>query len=94
MAQNDFFSHTGSDGSSFTDRLIRAGYTFSAAAENIAAGTTTPERTVDGWMNSEGHRRNILNCELREIGVGYAYLENDTGSVNYHHYWTQDFGTH
>lgn len=97
MAQNDFFSHTGSDGSSLSERLHRAGYRFSAAAENLAAGTTTPERTVDGWVNetppNDGHRRNILNCELREIGVGYVYLANDTGNVNYNYYWTQDFGT-
>ena len=45
-----------------------------------------------GWMGSAGHRANILNCSFRDIGVGYTYLANDTGQVNYHHYWTQDFG--
>jgi uncharacterized protein YkwD len=44
-------------------------------------------------MNSQGHRDNILNCALREIGVGYYYLANDTGEVNYGHYWTQVFAT-
>ena len=43
-------------------------------------------------MNSPGHRANILNENFTEIGIGYTYLENDTGSVNYNHYWTQVFG--
>ncbi len=93
MALRDFFSHTGSNGSSPWARMAAQGYTFSLAAENIAAGYSTPASVVEGWMNSSGHRANILNCNLREIGVGYYLLANDTGSVNYGHYWTQDFGT-
>lgn len=96
MAQNDFFGHTGSDGSSFDQRITRAGYNFRRAAENIAAGYATPEEVVDGWFNesppNDGHRLNILNCALREIGVGYVYLPNDPGSVTYQYYWTQDLG--
>jgi uncharacterized protein YkwD len=93
MAINDYFSHTGLYGSSLFDRIAREGYQYRTAAENIAAGSVTPEHVVAGWMNSEGHRKNILNCDLREIGVGYYYLENDTGDTNYKHYWTQVFGT-
>ncbi len=93
MAINDFFDHTGSDGSSPGDRIHEAGYQYSRAAENVAAGYTTPEAVVDGWMQSSGHRDNILNCALQDIGVGYYYLENDTGNVNYKHYWTQVFAT-
>lgn len=93
MALRDFFSHTGSNGSSPWERMRAQGYTFSRAAENIAAGYSTPASVVEGWMSSSGHRANILNCNLREIGVGYYHLANDTGSVNYRHYWTQDFGT-
>jgi len=93
MALRDFFSHTGSNGSSPWARMAAQGYTFSRAAENIAAGYSTPASVVAGWMNSSGHRANILNCDLREIGVGYYFLANDTGNVNYRHYWTQDFGT-
>ncbi len=93
MAINDFFSHTGSDGSSPWDRIHAAGYQYSRAAENIAAGYPTPEAVVDGWMQRSGHRSNILNCALQDIGVGYYYLENDTGNVNYKHYWTQVFAT-
>ena len=93
MALNDFFSHTGSDGSSSWERILRTGYRYSLAAENIAAGYPTSEAVVQGWMDSDGHRQNILDCDLREVGVGYYYLENDRGAVNYHHYWTQVFAT-
>jgi len=93
MALDDFFSHTGSDGSSPGARATRAGYSWSAIGENIAAGYATPESVVQGWMNSSGHRANILNCGYRDTGVGYYYLANDTGNVNYQHYWAQMFGT-
>ncbi|NES64367.1 MAG: CAP domain-containing protein [Okeania sp. SIO2D1] len=93
MAEQDFFSHTGLDGSSVGDRIEATGYDFSTWAENIAAGRQTPEAVVAGWMNSDGHRRNILNPNLEEIGVGYYFLEEDTGSVNFNHYWTQVFAT-
>lgn len=92
MASNDFFSHTGSDGSLPWDRMEAEGYRWSRAAENIAAGYPTPEQVVAAWMNSAGHRDNILNCALVDTGVGYVYLEDDGGDVNYHHYWTQLFG--
>jgi uncharacterized protein YkwD len=93
MAQQDYFSHTGVNGSSSGDRATSAGYQFSYLGENIAAGYTTPEEVVQGWMNSSGHRANILNANYQEMGLGYYYLENDTGNVNYNYYWTQEFGT-
>jgi serralysin len=93
MALQDFFSHTGKDGSSLASRISATGYQFSAAAENIAAGSSTPEQVVSSWMNSSGHRTNILNPNLKEIGIGYYFLADDTGSVNFNHYWTQVFGT-
>ncbi len=93
MALQDFFSHTGKDGSSFTSRITTTGYKFSAAAENIAAGSSTPEQVVSSWMNSSGHRTNILNPNLKEIGIGYYFLANDTGTENWNHYWTQVFAT-
>lgn len=96
MAYNDFFSHVGSNGSTFASRLQAAGYAYLSAAENIAAGYSTPESVVDAWFNesppNDGHRQNILNCAFKDIGVGYTYLENDTGDTNYHYYWVQDFG--
>ncbi len=93
MAIRDYYSHTGYNGSRFSDRILATGYKYSAAAENIAVGYTTPEDVVKGWMNSDGHRRNILNAAYSEIGIGYYFLNNDTGAVNYNHYWTQNFGT-
>jgi uncharacterized protein YkwD len=93
MAADDFFSHTGADGSDVSDRVQDTGYQYSHAGENIAAGQKTAAEVVQGWMDSPGHRANILNADYTEIGIGYELLENDTGSVNYHHYWTQVFGT-
>ncbi|MFD9704682.1 CAP domain-containing protein [Lentzea sp. NPDC059081] len=90
MAARNFFSHNGSDGSSFVVRMERAGYTrWTRAAENIAAGQQTAADVVRTWMNSAGHRANILNCALKDIGVGHQYRQGTT----YGHYWTQDFGT-
>ena len=94
MALHDYFSHTGLDGSSSGTRARQAGYTGSAGWENIAAGYSTPEAVVTAWMGSSGHRANLLNCTLNDTGVGYYYLANDTGTVNYSHYWTQMFGIH
>lgn len=87
MAQNGYFSHTGQNGSQFWDRAIAAGYDGFATGENIAAGHATAAEVVAGWMDSPGHRDNILTCSHTEMGVGYYY--SDQG---YHHYWTQIFG--
>jgi uncharacterized protein YkwD len=93
MATEDFFSHTEPDGSQPWDRMTAAGYSWSQSGENIAAGQTTPEEVVNDWINSPGHRANMLSPKFREIGVGYYELANDTGNVNYHYYWTQVFGS-
>lgn len=88
MAANGFFAHTGSDGSDSVQRIQRAGYRPRISAENIAAGFTTADSVVTAWANSAGHRQNMLNCALTEIGVGHVY---DPAS-RYGHYWVQDFG--
>ncbi len=93
MAMQDYFDHIGLDGSEPWDRMTKEGYQYSVAAENIAAGYLTPETVVQAWMESPGHRSNILAPDVEEIGVGYYYLPSDRGSVNYKHYWTQVFGT-
>jgi uncharacterized protein YkwD len=93
MANQDFFSHVGRDGSQSWDRMTAAGYRWSAAGENISAGQRTAEDVFNGWANSSGHRANLLNPNFRDIGVGYYELANDTGSVNYNRYWTQVFAT-
>ncbi|MBM2621888.1 CAP domain-containing protein [Actinoplanes sp. LDG1-06] len=87
MVKQNFFSHTGSDGSNFVTREVRAGYPRNgASAENIAWGYRTPQQVVTGWMNSPGHRKNILNCASTAVGVGVAYTSGGAP------YWTQDFG--
>jgi uncharacterized protein YkwD len=85
MAATNTMSHTGSDGSTPWDRAEAAGYT-QAMAENVAVGYPTPTDVVEGWMNSAGHRANILNCDAKAIGVGLAYSRDGTA------YWTQLFG--
>jgi uncharacterized protein YkwD len=96
METNDFFSHTGSDGSQFGQRIQWAGYFYSWASENIAAGYSTPADVVDGWMNSSGHRANILDAGVTEIGLGYTFNPADTPLPGYpypfYSYWTADFG--
>ncbi len=92
MAAGDFFAHRGSDGSDLAVRLGRAGYAWWVAAENIAAGIGAPEKTVDGWMKSDGHRHNLLMPELREAGIGYAFVAKDGGRARYRHYWTLTLG--
>jgi uncharacterized protein YkwD len=84
MAAHKNMSHTGSDGSAPGDRITDAGYEWRAYGENIAYGYDTPESVMASWMDSPGHKRNILDCSFKEIGVGLA----QPGS-----YWTQDFGT-
>lgn len=92
MALNDFVGHSGSDGSLVGDRVGRQDYILQLVGENVAAGQTTPEEVVAGWMESPQHRENILKPEFEDIGIGYYFLENDTGDKNLNHYWTQVFG--
>jgi uncharacterized protein YkwD len=92
MALNDFFSHTGSDGSRVGARVSEEGYNWRAVGENIAAGQNTPQKVVDAWKGSSGHRANMLNDMWQDMGIDYAYLANDAGKVNANHYWTNVFG--
>ena len=89
MIENNFFDHTGSDGSSPFERMRDAGYSYTTAGENIAAGQRSPRAVVTAWMNSPGHRANILNAGFWELGVAHTTA---TGA-RYDHYWTQKFGT-
>jgi len=85
MVTRNFFSHTGSNGSTFVQRAVRSGYN-NASAENIAWGYRTANDVVTAWMNSAPHRANILNCANKAVGVGVARKADGTP------YWTQDFG--
>lgn len=83
MAAHSNMSHTGSDGSDPGLRITRAGYEWRTYGENVAYGYGTAAKVMEGWMNSPGHKRNILDCSFKEIGLGLAQPGQ---------YWTQDFG--
>ncbi|MFD3873222.1 CAP domain-containing protein [Streptomyces sp. NPDC058623] len=85
MARSGVMSHTGPDGSTMTTRVEAAGYAWSRLGENIARGQADAAAVMSAWMNSSGHRANILNCAFREIGIGVH--KGDGGP-----WWTQNFG--
>ncbi|MET8291620.1 sigma-70 family RNA polymerase sigma factor [Streptomyces sp. NPDC005132] len=85
MAARNFFEHTNPDGADPGQRITAAGYRWSTYGENIAQGQQTPEAVMESWMNSPGHRANILNCAFKNIGVG---VHKGSGGP----WWTQDFG--
>lgn len=80
------FNHIRPDGSSWNTALDEYHIAYRYAGENIAAGYNSPEAVVDGWMNSEGHRANILDPDFTEMGIGYY-----TDSSMYKYYWAQNF---
>jgi uncharacterized protein YkwD len=86
MAERRKMSHKGGDGSSPFERMKRQGYTFRAAAENVAYGFDDVESVMLGWLRSPGHRRNILG-NFSEIGVGRAIARDGVS------YWCVTFGT-
>ncbi|MFD8049417.1 RNA polymerase [Streptomyces sp. WAC 05379] len=85
MAARDFFDHTNPDGEDPGQRITAAGYRWSTYGENIAMGQQTPAAVMESWMNSPGHKANILNCSFKDIGVG---IHNGPGGP----WWTQNFG--
>ncbi|MEN1970224.1 CAP domain-containing protein [Lentibacillus sp. N15] len=82
MSANNYFSHNSPTYGSPFDMMKSYGISYQSAGENIARGQQTPEEVVNAWMNSEGHRANILNAKFTHIGVGF--VENGN-------YWTQEF---
>ena len=87
MANYNFFSHTGLDDSTVGTRVSAQGYEWSYVSENIAAGQTSVQDVVDGWMESEGHCINIMSENAVEMGLACA-VNND---ADYRYYWTQVF---
>ncbi len=81
------FSHVRPDGSSCFDILPAYNVVFRTAGENIAAGQPTPEMAVDSWMNSPGHRENIMNTDFSHLGVGFV----EAPGTQYRYYWVQLF---
>ena len=88
MAVRGYFDHDSPDGKSPFDRMRDVGYRGGLMGENIAASQPTPLAVMNAWMNSPGHRANILNCGFKVIGIGVYTLP----SSPYRIYWTQDFG--
>jgi uncharacterized protein YkwD len=84
MAARDFFDHTDPDGNTPWDRAKKLGIT-NLGGENIARGQADAQAVMDAWMNSPGHRANILNCDYKTLGVGIHYGSGGP-------WWTQDFG--
>ena len=82
MQKNKYFSHTSPTYGSPFNMMKSFGISYKTAGENIARGYQTPSAVVNGWMNSKGHRANILNSSFTHIGVGYVASGN---------YWTQMF---
>ncbi len=85
MVSRDFFSHDNPDGETPFDRMKKAGVSYRAAGENIAAGQYSPEAAVEAWMSSPGHKQNILNAEFTSLGVGVVK------GGEYGIYWAQEF---
>ena len=82
MYNNNYFSHTGLDGSSPGDRIRRAGYSWRTYGENIAKGYNNEQAVIQGWLNSPGHCRNIMDAAFKEMGLGRVGT-----------YWTQEFAS-
>ncbi|KAF2668080.1 SCP-domain-containing protein [Microthyrium microscopicum] len=85
MATNHFFSHQGSDGSGFTDRISATGYIWKTAGENIYLGGDAAA-AFNAWMKSPEHKANILNCGYSQTGVAAANAAEGT-------YWVQEFAS-
>jgi len=81
MNNNDYFSHKGQNGSTFSERVYNNGYTGYARGENIALGQKNANAVHNTWMNSELHKSNILSEQITEMGIGHDGK-----------YWTQIFG--
>jgi len=80
------FEHTRPDGTDCFTALQQANISYGAAGENIAAGQSTPAAVMDSWMNSPGHRANIMSSEFKKLGVGFV-----KASQGYQYYWVQMF---
>jgi uncharacterized protein YkwD len=86
MAANNYFSHTSQDGRNAGQRITGAGYAWSGYGENIAAGQTSAQAVVDGWLASPGHCANIMNANYADMAT--ACVASSTS--NYRTYWTMD----
>ncbi|MGV8949672.1 MAG: CAP domain-containing protein [Cypionkella sp.] len=95
MAVQNFFSHDGKNGSTPARRIKAQGYRYRVMAENIAAGNASPERTMDQWIHSAGHLRNLLNCRYSDTGIALVIQADDQPLPGQRYalksYWVQVF---
>ncbi len=92
MAERDYIAHISPDGGTPGERASVAGYRWSRLLENVAAGQPTPTEAVEVWKASPGHRRAMLDPEIRELGIGYVFLPQDDGRIRASHYWALSLG--
>lgn len=88
MATNNFFSHTGSDNTRVSDRVEATSYQWQSVGENLAAGQTSLQQAIDGWLDSPSHCRILMNTSFKDAGL--ACVENQ--STEFSTYWTSVFG--
>jgi uncharacterized protein YkwD len=90
MAKDDWFSHDFPDGTTWSENMTAHGYTFNAwRGENLAAGYDSVAMAFRAWIESEGHRQNMLGDDFNAAGIGYYEYEDST----YRHYWTLDMAS-
>jgi uncharacterized protein YkwD len=87
MARTGRMAHEGSDGSTPAERVTRAGYAWRTVAENVAAGQRTADAVVQTWLDSPGHCENLMNPDVREMGIAYAFEAASPKGT----YWAQVF---
>jgi uncharacterized protein YkwD len=90
MATNNYFDHSGSDGSTLATRVQAAGYSYSEVGENIAAGQTTLASVMAAWLASDGHCANLMNPNHRDVALACAARAGTSTSTT--NYWTQVLG--
>lgn len=91
MVRRDFVEHRSPDGRALQDRIASVGYPWRAIAENLAAGQSSPESSVQSWMTSPAHRDNMLSQDYLEAGIGYAVPTGEGKRPRYKHYWVVVF---
>jgi uncharacterized protein YkwD len=92
MGEAEFFDHTNLDGVNPFQRMQMAGFSGQAMGENIAKGQQSPSQVVNGWIDSDGHCRNIMDPNFTDLGVGYWEGEGGSRGFNGNKLWTQNFG--
>lgn len=101
MAVRDYLNHTNPEGLAFFQRISETGYAWLKSGENIAAGTADANATVAQWEASPAHRDAMFDCTYTEVGIGYAFQENDQNNVvlpdgsrngPFFHYWVMTLG--